>query len=1646
MRDDAPARRSIKVEHKNLPRLYFRAYPVDLAARLKEWRRGPFPQGEELLALVQRAAPAARWQTDLPATPDFESHTTWVTPPFAKPGSYVVVASAREDFSTRANRLLSVGLTVGDLVLLARPGRPQETDLVVLSGATGEPRPGVAVDLYRVDWSSGGSRHEAAATSGADGTVHFPAPAEPGAFFALAQSGQSAGGGETSYLGGLPLQRTDEPQAATAAVIYTDRSVYRPLQKLFFKVLAFHGTARRGDFQPARRSPVTVTLRDLNGQIVGELQLATNDFGTASGEFSIPAGRPLGAWRLDSSAQGSATVRVEEYKRPTFEATLKDPAEPLRLNRPAAFSGEARYYFGLPVTGGTARYRVTREPVWPWWWVGKGGFWWLPRQEAESVAAGTAPIASDGSFRIAFLPAADERAAGAAKELTYRYRISVEVTDDGGETRETERAFRLGLSAVEAAIEPPSELLRAGERTAVTIRRTDLNGVARPGEGSFRLVELVQPERPLPPSEQPLPAPPPGTPERHRTPGDLLRPRWEEAPPPLDLMRGWADGREVARGAVSHGPSGQGEAALPALAPGAYRLRYETVDELGSRYDTFRDLIVAGDGGTALAVPLALVAEQATVPVGGKARFLVHSGIPGQPLLLEVYRDGELRERRWLPRGQASSIWEVPIGPDDRGGFAVRLTAVTDHQLSSQEVALFVPWDDRELRVELSSFRDRIRPGTRETFRVTVETAESGKPPEAAAAEVLAYMYDRSLDLFAPHVPPDPASFLPRRNGLPWSVASLGAQGAGWLAQDGWAEVPSGPDLRGDLLKRIDSYGLGGPGGRMMFKSRGAPMAMAMPAPQAMVAESADLQMAGGVPPPPPPPPPPGGGEAEPAPAPPELRSNFAETAFWQPHLLTDEAGRAAVEFTVPDSVTSWNVWVHAVTRSLQSGQATRQTQSVKDLMVRPYLPRFLREGDRADLKVVVNNATDAPLSGELVFDVLDPETERSLLADFGLTPGLARRPFTVAGGGGVDLTFPVTAPRRVGMVAFKVTAVAGAVSDGELRPLPVLPSRLHLAQSRFAALHGQERKTLRFDDLARGGDPTRIDERLVVTVDGQLLYSALEALPFLIDYPYECTEQTLNRFLSTGILSRLFDRQPAIARMAAELSKRDTPLPAWNADDPNRKMLLEETPWLAESRGEEKRPPGTPDPALLKVLDPQVSRAQRASSLDKLEKAQLADGSFPWWPGGPPSPYMTLYLMYGFAKASELGVEVPRPVVERGWGYLAGYFRQEHARNLGTKKECCFEFLTFLNYVASSYPDPSWMGEALSARERKAILDASFRHWREHSPYLKAMLALTLKRMGRADDARLVWESVMDSAKTTADEGTFWQPEDRGWLWYNDSIETHAMALRTLMEVAPEDPRRHGLVQWLFLNKKLNHWRSTRATAEVLYALVHYLDKEGEIGAREEVEVTAYPETASFVFDPERYTGKGNQLVIPGPAIDPARSSAIEVAKETPGLLFASATWHFSTEELPQAERGDLFGVSRRYWKRVKTGEEVTLLPLAEGATLAPGDEVEVELSIRSRAAAEYVHLRDPRPAGLEPGTEPSGYHWDLGLVWYQETRDSATNFFFENLPAGEYTLRYRVRAQLAGAFRSGPATLQSMYAPEFVAYSTGETLRIGS
>ncbi len=1650
MSSDGPRKRSVELSTRNLSKLYARAYKIDAMRFIEQGQNQLADPGAMTRLLATKAM--AQWSIDLPATPDFKSHRTFVTPPLDAVGGYVLLFSPEPDFRAQKNLVMATGFTVTQMVMSTQLlPNGQGAEALVVDGSTGASLAGVDVELWGVAWNQPKKRIAVQRTDSNGLAKIDGSTVSSYNLYLVARKGEDTLVDNQAF----GFYRGQNPPQRNATVLFTDRAIYRPLQKIRWKVIHYGGDALAAKWKVAPNAALTVVLRDANGQQLATAAVKTNAFGSASGEFTIPTGKLLGNWSLQT-ANGSASIRVEEYKRPTFEVTISDATKAMKLNAPASLSGNVKYYYGLPVTNGTVRYRVRRQPKFPWWW----GYWGIPQGRQQVIASGKSALKPDGTFDVNFMASADPRL---SKDVTYNYELEADVTDEGGETRSATKSFRLGNVAVEATFKDVAPFVAAQEAAVIGIVRTDLNGTPRKGKGNYRLIQLKQPNTPRLPADEPVERNPSEAKPELITAGDEVRPRHQKYDATATL-RSWGDGVELTKGETSHDEAGVAQVKVAGLPAGAYRIRYETVDEFGAKFEMAKELLVVG-ASLGAALPAIGEVSAATVSVGSSLSIVAASGFVGQPLLFEVLKAGKVVERKWLKAGQDPARFVRPITAEDRGGFLVQVTAVKDWQEMRFSQAVSVPWDDRVLKLEYSTFRDKLRPGSKETFRVLVK--DSGRAVAAGSTEVLASMYDRSLDAFAPHPLFDFASLLPNRALSLNQHSTLKVSGPLWQTYEQWFVLPNYDSWQEEQLMRIDSMGIGGmgtrggPGGfggmrmrrQMMAKSdEAADKAEAAPeaamlgevsraaptdtmktfAPPAPVAAAPTMGVSGGKLGGPP------AGAAQGGP--PQIRSNFAETAFFYPHLVVDAKGQVGFEFEVPDSVTSWRVWAHAIQGDLKSGVGESVTRSVKELMVRPILPRFLRESDDATISVLVSNASSQELSGEVSFDLIDPKTEKSVAAEFQLK-AVGAQTFQIKAGQSTSLAYRLVAPKRVGEVAVKVVAKSAGLSDGELRVLPLLPSRMHLAQSRFVTLKDKDQKVLTFADLAKNDDATRINEQMVVTIDAQLFYSVLTALPYLVRYPYECTEQTVNRFVSTGIVSSVFRDYPQVATMAAKMAERKAPFETFDGLDPNRKIQLEESPWLNESKGGNS----SNDDLLVNMLRPDVVTAERQSALAKLAKLQQPNGGFSWFSGGPPSLYMTTYVLSSFSKAAEFKVDVPKDMAQRAWSFVAVELRKELFPYIA-KKTASHELATLVAYVASNFPDASYLNGALTDAELAQLRDYSFQHWKQHPPLLKGMLALTLHRAKRPGDAKLVFDSVMDSAKTTAEDGTFWQPEARGWLWYNDSIEGHAFALRVLMELSPKEQRRAGLVQWLLMNKKLNHWKSTRSTAEVIYSLTKYLDAEKQLGLKEESNVQVGSVKKAFVFEPNEYTGKKNQLVIEGAQLDGKTMSSVSVSKATKGFQFASATWHFSTDKLPTEERGDLFNVKRRYFRREKQGAQVTLAPLEEGAKIEVGDELEVQLSVQARQAAEYVHLRDPRGAGFEPEGAVSRYKYDLGIVWYEEFRDSGTNFFFERLPAGEYVLKYRVRAATQGVFRVGPSTLQSMYAPEFTAYSTGQALNVGA
>lgn len=1658
---DAEGRRSIELNYKNLTKLYFRSYAVDLKSHLLENKDYSYWLDYREFQKLTKTTIAKSWSEKLASTSDYQFHKYFVTPPKHAPGFYVVFASANEDFSPNNNVIQGAQMIFSDLVIVKNSQiQNKQMTMSVLNGISGQPESDVSVTIYKANYKTG-PRSVFSQKTNNQGNINIPESDfankanDYGSFFAIAEKNQQF----TTTLNMFYPSQNGHAGNASAGFLYVDRSVYRPGQKLYFKSVLYSGNSEKGQFKVQPNQKFNVMLIDANNQVVQKLDLKSDEFGAAFGEFVIPTGKLLGAWSLRSSNGTYASVRVEEYKRPTFEVTFPEQKNNWRLNEKVSVQGLAKYYFGAPVTSGNVDYTIYSEIQLPWWCFYSGfHFFWSNFGQRSIVKSGKAKLKADGTFDIDFVPKADKRLANNLRDITHSFTVEAHVTDEGGETRDQNTNFSVSFSDLTVSVAAQKSFYLANEEATFIANRLTLTGAGRSGDGRV-IVYKLKARNPLQAiSEYPLPQKLLSLAKNeYSLPSDFSQSRITAQYSLTQHLADWLEEEKVFETSVHHKITGDVDFKIPVLKGGAYRVHITEKDSFGQNIEGTKEFIIA-DEHPKLALPFVALLKESTLEPGSKAQLFLHSAYKDQRIVIERTKFGDLIDSKTWVAGRDSSLIEYPVSESDRGGFEINIRMLNDYSFVQDSMPVNVPWSNKELHLEFTKFRDELRPGTKEKWSIKIKGPKS-ENLHVATAQILSFMYDKSLEAIAPYSLSNMSSIYGHSYGRSWATAEIGRAQNASLESRGFGRSYSGVGFSEDSMSFYSSYGIGGPGvrggygGSIRFAAKGAHRemeaseGMAEDKMSANLAASAPMAAQEGAP---------GGGlakkvkfqsasltkdeandnsakEAQGKGS--DLRTQFQETSFFKPDLLLNSDGGVDLEFTVPDSVTTWKVYALAHTQDMKSGVISKEAHTIKDLLIRPYLPRFLREGDEFTLKVVVNNTSKKDLEGKLTFTILDHDTHKDITADF-LKKSPQEQNFKVQAAKESSLKFTLAVPHKLGQIDIKVLGTSGIFTDGEQKSLTVLPSTLHLAESVFKIIKDKDKKTLTFDDLQNSKDPTLVNEKLVVTLNSQLFYNVLSALPYLVNYPYECSEQTLNRFLSTGILSSMYKDFPAIAHMAKTMSTRSTRLEKWDPSDPNRRMNLEESPWLVTSKGGDESPEN-----LLNVLDERIAKTQRDDSISKLRKSQTALGGFPWFPGGPPSPYITLYILHGFSRALEFGVDVPKDMVQRAWDYMHQHYIEDIVP-FAYAHDCCWEEITFLNYVLSNFPSGDWQNNIFSAEERKRMLDFSFSHWKMHSPYLKGYLALTLHRMGRAPDAKLVWDSVLDSAKVSETEGTHWQREDRSWLWYNDTTETQAFALRTGMELKSDGKLLDGLVLWLFLNKKLNHWSSTRSTSEVLYSLAHYLKATKQLGVREEATVTfGNGFKQSFDFPADTYMGGKNQIVLTGSQITP-KAVPITVEKSTPGYMFASATWHYATDQLPKEDKGDFLHVSRKYFKRAKNGSEFTLTPITPSTALTIGDEIEVELSISAKHEMEYVHLRDPRPSGFEPVSQISSHKWDLGIYWYEEVRDSATNFFFEHLPHGEYNFKYRVRVAAAGKFRIGSAEIQPLYAPEFVAHSAGQEI----
>jgi len=783
------------------------------------------------------------------------------------------------------------------------------------------------------------------------------------------------------------------------------------------------------------------------------------------------------------------------------------------------------------------------------------------------------------------------------------------------------------------------------------------------------------------------------------------------------------------------------------------------------------------------------------------------------------------------------------------------------------------------------------------------------------------------------------------------------------------------------------------------------------------------------------------------APEPPPVRRNLNETVFFYPELRTDEEGNVLIEFTMNEALTRWKFLAFAHTESLQYAVSEREVVTQKELMVQPNAPRFVRQGDRLQFPAKVSNLTENELSGTAKLQLFDAVTMEPVDEELGNDK--PTQPFSVQGGQSTGLYWELAIPEgRTMAIVHRVTVQAGDFADGEEAPLPVLTNRKLVTETLPLPVQGGEKATFTFEAMEKARQSKTLQHhRFTLEFTSNPAWYAVKALPYLMEYPHDCTEQIFSRYYANSLATSIANQQPELKRVFEQWRNTDALVSELAKNKELKNILLQQTPWVLEAQNEEAQRKRI---GLLFDLN-RMAQEQR-TAIRQLREQQSDSGGFAWFPGGYDSWYITQYILEGFSRLRDLGVSDEadaQNIMRRAAQFvdleLADYYSRlsEEQKEAGVLPSLAIHYL----YTRSLTQDMPVEEEAQTAFEY--FLEEARDQWLKQNLYEQGMLAVVFQRHEEMDMANTIVNSLRERALYDEEQGMYWK-YNTGFYWYQLPIETHAMMIEVFARVAEDAEAVEQLKIWLLKNKQTNHWKTTKATANAVYALLRYGDnwlQETELAA---VRFPDLPEAtyAAPIAEAQGAAEAGTgyfKTSWPAEAVEQG-FSAIEVQNPNNSIAWGAAYWqYFEHLDKIRAFEDTPLTLNKQLFQEVMGDTGPVLQLVTPKTTLRPGDKLVSRIELRVDRDMEYVHLRDMRASGLEPTTVLSQYKYQDGLGYYESTRDASTDFFFDRLPKGTYVFEYPVRVVHRGAFANGIAEIQCMYAPEFSSHSNGVNIQVG-
>ena len=1390
------------------------------------------------------------------------------------------------------------------------------------------------------------------------------------------------------------------------AQIFLDRAIYRPGQTVYFKVI---GTAFSSETNKEKVTPkvkLNITLKDTNGEEISTQTLTTNEFGSVNGSFTLPQGKLNGQFTIevdndddevtDYVMDGYKSFRVEEYKRPKFEVSFEPVKQEYQYGQTIELQGKAMMFSGVPLSNATVNYEIKKQNIrWRY-------FWWYPRgNDNENSILGEVKTNDKGEFTIKIDLKKDETLEGIQID---NYQINASVTDINGETQSDQTNLKVAsvshyISLLEAVTDYFTD-----ENIKFKVETKNYNDQILKKSYTAKLSKLSPQERVFRTNfESEIQNAPIFSKEVfvQKFPHDYFDKSEKENKVESKIFERIESPNTNDQLPITNLDLGK-------LPTGKYKLELFNIEgkdtiKTEKIFEVFDKAKLSENQKPFLKV----IPVKSEYNRTEKAKFYVYSAIPDAMVNVYVQNGDGKTQFEQLPIKNGILVYEVPLPKDisiENLNIQFQMIAFNDVQTVSQDVK--ISSDKKPLKIELVTFRDKLQPNSKEKWSVKI----SGDAKEKVTAEVLANMYDKSLDQFAVNT---------------YSWQSLYSKPY-WISQYGINESLV-QKYYSKRLKYFDNFGVNRPDfdwfdGGITYQLRGRAAGLiitesAVPSANVKIRGMASMKA-----------------EAVTDSVKTKnieevvtvaygrkkenlenikVRQNLKETAFFYPNLMTDKDGNVSFEFTSPEALTQWKLMFLAHTKDARSATLEKTIVTQKDFSVTPNYPRFLREGDELVFKSKLSNLTTQQLNGFAKLQILDAFTNEDITEKFGINQLNAsagynvEQSFTLNANGSTTVQWNVKVPNGVSSIIIKNVAKAGEFSDVEQKAIAVLPNRMLVTDAVPVFVKEGQTKTFVLENLKNNTSKTATNVSNTLELTTNPIWEVIFALPSLKNDNNLSADVVFNKWFADVLASEIFKANPKMKSVFDEYQSKGLLNSNLEKNQELKQLLLEETPWVLDAKNETEQMA-----KLARLFDANNMRNSINEDWSELKKLQNPDGGFSWYAGYPSSYYNSLYILKNLGRINEWLKgnldEYGNPEDEEVISKLVDYVDNEINRyyNLNTyNKENIWnnfvlDYLDTRHYSEKEYPlkgDGKKMKDLVISKAKTAkITDFTF--------FGLHRAALLFDAYNLKDISKKLMTYLKETSVQSETQGVYWKQNLNDWGWYSSKTVNQAGALEAFNKLTTDQNFVEEMKIWLITQKEVSNWDTSRSTAEVIYTILN----SGKSWTSAESNKATIIWGGKDLVNPDKKATGYVKSAVNSDKID-KNLATVTITKPGAGIVQGGLFWQYY-EDLDKIKSSETYiSITKELYKKVKTVNGEELQKITENAPLKIGDKVTVRMILNTDRNMEFIHLKDMRAAGFEPVDVLSGYQWKNNLGYYQVTKDASTNLCDElNQP------RQKVRRRL--------------------------------